>query len=182
MLTQKRIKKLGRKFVVTTFYESNPQQKRQELYFDERGLLHREPDEGPAKVHWREDGNFAEVSYFWHGLRHREGGPALVYFAEKKDVPWQERWYRYGRLHRDQREGPAAIDWNGPNYLVGKFYYIHGYPFRDPRDGPEVADFNGREDWCTSEVFSDEIPPRPRPPISWLRHKFGQYHQDLGPC
>jgi hypothetical protein len=173
MIKTSNIKTWNEKFVVTTFDKSNPQQKSTERYYNERGLLHREPDEGPALTVWRENGNVAEVVYYWHGLRHREGGPALIWYSREKDVVWQERWYRYGRLHRDPREGPADIEWNGRNYLVGKFYYIHGYHFRDPREGPVSADYNGREDWVTSENYSEHIPPRPRPPLSWLRQTFG---------
>jgi hypothetical protein len=187
MITQELPQTFSRRLVVTTWDRSTPQQKRSEIYYDERGLLHRDSDEGPAKTVWWPSGNVAEIVYCWHGLRHRDGSPALVWYEDRKEdgknVPSHERWYRYGRRHRDAREGAAVTDWDGLNCPVSKFYYIHGYSFRDPRDGPESADFRlGREDCCTWEAYSEHIPPRPRPPISWLRQKYGRYREDLGRC
>jgi hypothetical protein len=179
MIQTSTIKTWNEKFVVTTFDKSNPQQKSTELYYDERGLLHREPDEGPAKITWWANGSIYEVVYCWHGLRHREDGPARILYAEKRNFAFEEHWYRYGRLHRDPREGAAETFWDGPDHLQTKLYYIHGYHFRDPREGPCAVDFRGREDWVTSEHHSEQIPPRPRPPLKWLRRTFGPYARDL---
>src|SRR5262249_52311974 len=77
---------------------------------------------------------------------HREGGPAVLkgnpYYA-----PCTERWYRHGKLHRD--DGPAVIV---PCYSQTAndarrgitAYYVDGVLHRD--DGPAVRYANGDEE------------------------------------
>src|SRR5215471_9137198 len=56
--------------------------------------------DGPAVE--RSDGT---QEWWWHGVRHREDGPAVV-------MPMGKRWYRHGRLHR--YDGPAIEERGKP--------------------------------------------------------------------
>lgn len=94
--------------------------------YDKTGVLHRDPDKGPAgyiKRNGRESkiksssglANLARFStqaaietelslYYIHGAKHRDNGPAEI--SRQGDFTI-EHWYQNGKLHRDPEEGPA---------------------------------------------------------------------------
>jgi hypothetical protein len=142
-----------------------------EFRFDARNLLHRESDEGPAVTYFYGDGTVEEEQWWWHGLRHRDGGkPAIVRHHGDGEV-WDQKWFRFGRCHR--RDGPAMSYDSGP--FQTECWYVHGYPYRDPREGPHVQEvFPTEGAGVPRPVYSEEIPPRSPVPVSWLRGTFGK--------
>jgi hypothetical protein len=141
-----------------------------EYHFDARGLLHRDPDDGPAYVH-RYAGEIQKVEYRWHGLLHREDGPALLtYNAGEPEI---EGWFRFNRCHRDPRDGPAYVCWGLDRIPMIYSYYLHDYDFRDPRAGPHSIIFDKKTGEEVGWHYLDEIPPSPKPPYSWFRKTYG---------
>jgi hypothetical protein len=136
-----------------------------EWHYDWRGRIHRDPSEGPAYIeHYWEDGSLYREDYVWHGKLHRIDGPAWRLYSPDGTVH-SEDWYRFGRLHRDPFEGPAYF---GDGMTC---YCWHGYDFRDPRLGPTRIDT--LPGGVIQETYAEDIPPRPIPPINWLRRTFG---------
>jgi hypothetical protein len=60
-------------------------------------------------------------SKFWYlnGQRHRDDGPAIIYFSGRKE------WYQHGLRHRE--DGPAV---EGPGQL--KEWWINGKEVKSP--------------------------------------------------
>lgn len=79
------------------------------VWLDEEGRRHRE--DGPAVVYFS-----GTALWYNHGVRHREDGPA---FRGSDGI---EQWYYNGLLHRT--DGPAAIHPNGKLE-----WWIRGYRF-----------------------------------------------------
>lgn len=122
------------------------------------GRLHHDPMEGPAYVHRTATGEVAQERYYRRGRLHREEGAAKVEYDLQRKV-CLEMYYRHGLLHRDPNRGPAWIERNGP-VVITESYYLHGEPYRDPKDGPRhIARFDSGE--IEYEVYCDagEAPP-----------------------
>ena len=158
---------------ITAYRKDDPTKVSAVYYMDERGHLHRDPDEGPAEVSYDDEGNVNYIRYMWRGHFHREDGPAYISSYHGKQ-PLKEIWYRYGHRHRDPADGPAYIqyDENGEGKIAVVRYYSHGYEFRDPRTGPATTVYlpDGEIECLYHSQF---IPPRPLPSRRWLVSKFG---------
>jgi hypothetical protein len=141
-----------------------------EYHFDSRRLLHRDPEEGPAFIERYLDGSLSYVKYVWHGLLHRDGGPARLSYGTDGFIV-NEEWCRFNLVHRDPRDGPAIQTWLREGEAEFISYSLYGYPFRDPREGPYGWSVKGGK--ITGERFTAETPPRPKPPLSWLRETYG---------
>jgi len=87
------------------------------------GLRHR--DGGPAVV--RLDGR---TEWFCHGMRHRDGGPAVTNPNGLTDTTAEEEWYKYDKYHREG--GPAVTTQDGTHewYLDGVNYTEESYNVR----------------------------------------------------
>ena len=81
-----------------------------------QGRLH-SVDDRPAKI--VNDGE--ELHWYTHGLRHRDGAPAIIY-ANGKQV-----WYHLNEIHN--ANGPAKIFLDGEEQ-----YYLHGQRYESIRD------------------------------------------------
>jgi hypothetical protein len=143
----------------------------EEYYFDARRLLHRDPDAGPAYVSRYGDA-IMKAEYRWHGLLHRDDGPALLTYFDD-GWPWIEGWFRFNRCHRDPQEGPAYVCWRWNRVPEVYSYYLHDYDFRDPRVGPHSIKFDRDTGEEVGWHYLDEIPPCPKPPYSWFRKTYG---------
>lgn len=86
-------------------------------WFDTQGWLHR-PD-GPAVTNGRHQ------SWWWHGLRHRDDGPAIL------TADGDQEWWQHG--HRHRLDGPAVIFGEYPD----GYWFVHGHRLHD--DGPLEA-------------------------------------------
>ena len=77
---------------------------------------------------------FEDGSKRWYkdGKLHRDDGPAKIYVSGSKE------WYKNGKLHRDN--GPAYISFSGK-----KEWYKNGKLHRD--DGPSIIFANGTKAW-----------------------------------
>lgn len=64
--------------------------------------------------------------YYVNGLKHRDNGPAVIYEGE------YVKYYRYGELHRDRREGPATYYYKTHEYV----YYENGVKVDELSDLP----------------------------------------------
>jgi hypothetical protein len=140
-----------------------------EYHFDARRLLHRDPEEGPAFIERYEDGSLSYVKYVWHGMLHRDGGPARLSYASDGFIV-NEDWCRFNRPHRDPRDGPAMMTFfsEGEAEVTCALY---GYPFRDPTEGPYEWIVKGGK--IVEGRFTAETPPSPKPPLSWFRKTYG---------
>lgn len=69
-----------------------------------------------------ECGNVSKKMVLAYGEPHSETEPAVVEYREDGTISF-ECWYRHGKPHRDQKIGPASIqyDFNG-DIVVAKFY------------------------------------------------------------
>jgi uncharacterized protein len=113
------------------------------------GRLHRDQTEGPAQILRRSDsGQVTSECYYWNGRLHREDGPAQIHYRVDtkkpyaKGYPYIIGYYRHGKLHRDQKEGPARIEcYRG--VVVEEHYAVHNKVCRDPEDGPCHISRNG---------------------------------------
>jgi hypothetical protein len=141
-----------------------------EYHFDERGLLHREPAEGPALLQHSRDGELYLIEFRWHGLLHRDDDEPAVISYNPGGVIGHKWWFRYGRRHRDQNRGPAVIIYNFDVDEEHR-YYAHGYTYRDPRTGPQFAQYNDGK--VVDEGYSSDAPDRPKPRARWLRSTYG---------
>lgn len=127
--------------------------------------LHRPERDGPAWIsRYDTTGLIHMEHYFWHGLRHRENGPAIIEREEDGEII-AEHYYRYGKLHRDPSVGPA-IDMHLPNGRpYSASYYLYGKKYRDPKDGPCVTHYNlhtneYEHEFMTAEEAAD-VPQAP---------------------
>jgi hypothetical protein len=141
-----------------------------ESHFDSRRMPHREPEEGPAIIETFLSGKLERVQYRWHGLFHREDGPASIIYDGMDRVTF-EGWYRFGRGHRDPRQGPADRFYSGGK-LSEEIYRVHEYAYRDPREGPYRIEYNEAGE-VTKREYRAELPPRPQPSLKWLRAVYG---------
>jgi hypothetical protein len=143
----------------------------EEWHWDWRGRLHRNPNEGPAHIIRDKNGIVHEEEYYWYGQHHRDNGPAHLGRAPDGFI-YLENWYRYGRMHRDPADGPALQSWTVPGRADVISYYVHDFLFRDPRVGPMT--YQVKNDQIVEPIYAKEIPPRPLPPINWLRKQYGR--------
>lgn len=108
--------------------------------FDSEKRLH--SDDGPAVVFVSKKGTAATPcryeEYYYHGLLHRDDGPARTYQMTQSAV-FNEYYYK-GKLHRD--EGLPAIDY--PNGT--REWWVHGLRHRD-EDNPAVILTTGHREW-----------------------------------
>jgi hypothetical protein len=150
-----------------------------EWHWDWRGRLHRNPKDGPAFLIRNEGGTVCHEEYYWHGKWHREDGPARISRGPGGFI-CLENWFRFGRLHRDPAEGPAMQIWDRPGKDGDVIaYYIHGFNFRDPRIGPMYYGLKNAE--YVRPIYAQEIPPRPVPPLNWLRQQYGRKNKWMEP-
>ncbi|MCC8978899.1 hypothetical protein [Bradyrhizobium acaciae] len=131
--------------------------------FEERGIRHRNPMEGPAfwalengheefeymvqdKLHRDEaegpakftrdaaTGIVVREEYRRNGVLHRSNGPASMARDTAGRVTL-EGWLRDGLMHRDEQDGPALVERDSETgVFVLEFYYQHGELHR--RKGP----------------------------------------------
>ena len=86
----------------------------------------------------------------------------------------EERWYRHGKLHRE--DGPAIVNKNGT-----KVWYRGGKIHRD--NGPAVVWLNGTLSWYRDDVLHREDGPavvHKNGGEEWYRN--GEYHREDGPA
>jgi len=88
-------------------------------YRDDEGRYHRVY--GPAYIGFK----YEIEEWYIHGIRHREGGPAIIH----KDT---KIWMKDGKLHR--LDGPAIEDPGGP-----KQYWIDGQKLPPKQYKKEIA-------------------------------------------
>jgi hypothetical protein len=131
-----------------------------------KGLLHRDEDEGPARIiSGLETGEPGWVEYRWHGLRHRYSGPALIVRYDNGIVA-EEEYFHYGRFHRDPEEGPAWIRRTETGIVHHESYQFRDFGCRHPEDGPwdvTRCDKTGKlddEQFLTLEELRDIPVPR----------------------
>lgn len=80
-----------------------------------------------------------------------------------------QRWYREGRLHRE--DGPAFVCANGAEY-----WYLHGRKHRE--GGPAVVYPSGQKEWWSHGHMQQlELPDQSR---YW--YKEGRRHREDGPA
>jgi hypothetical protein len=146
--------------------------------FRENRELHRPEDEGPAVTELFENsGEVSAVEFYWEGKLHREDGPAIIHYHEDGGV-WHEWYYRHGLLHRDPKEGPAEIqrDQLNADIAIDEKYCLFGKYYRRPEDGPyrierhEATGAVTRQFTMTAEEASHPPqPPKGFPTQSTLR-------------
>ncbi len=98
-------------------------------------LLHRDPAQGPALSITRPDGQLFRALYLRDGVLHRpsaEGPAAIELDAEGRVI--YEGFFEEGKFHRDPLLGPA-LHLIGPEFEKIE-YYLSGMLHRDHRDGP----------------------------------------------
>jgi len=88
-----------------------------------------------------------KTEWYFEGLLHREGGPAIEFVSGSK------HWYKNGELHR---EGGAAIEY--PN--GDKYWYKNGKLHRE--GGPAIEFVSIKHwylegNWLTKEAFNKAI-------------------------
>ena len=116
------------------------------------GELHRDPNEGPARVRRTSQGTGIVIAHFWKGKLHSpDYGPAITEFNVGDIMPRKKGWFRHGFLHSTR--GPAV--WSlfknndgGANVGLTDAYFVHGYNYRDPEQGPKLI----HRDWQTGNT------------------------------
>ena len=111
----------------------------EEWYYD--GKLHREDPDLPAVR------RKTYVAWYWHGQRHRSGGPACI---EIRDGVIRQTWYNHGTIHRE--DGPAKIEHHVADKTSIDSWYQEGKRHR--KNGPAVIYNNGDSmEWWTRGRF-----------------------------
>jgi len=145
-------------------------------YFDRNGKLHRDPKDGAAYVELFRNEYIAR--YFWHGVMHRESGPAELKFDINNGFVFEQRWVKNGWLHRNPSEGPALEIWHSPDNCGRIGFYWYGYEYRDPHDGPEELRFNRLDEPERTHYARKPAPTRP-PTRQWLQKNVPFRHSRL---
>ncbi|MCP3381250.1 hypothetical protein NLM31_12960 [Bradyrhizobium sp. CCGUVB4N] len=115
------------------------------------GVLHRDPNVGPALVRRTPKGTGILKAYYWEGRLHSpDHGPAIIEWNEGDIMPCKKGWFRHGYLH--STGGPAVWSLNkdhdaGP-FALTDAYFVHGYNYRDPAQGPKLI----HRDWHTGQT------------------------------
>lgn len=94
--------------------------------------------------------NDGSQRWYRYGKLHREDGPAVI------RADGSQKWYRNGEMHRE--DGPAGIYPNGARswYKDGKFHR---------EDGPAIISTNGDQSWyingekLTEQEFLEKTQP-----------------------
>lgn len=89
------------------------------IAYHKNGKLHR--TDGPAWINKEPKGGEYQAWYF-NGLKHREGGPA-VYYGSEEGLP--RIWYKHGKQHR--LDGPAVEFQYNPD--ESNQYWVNGREF-----------------------------------------------------
>lgn len=129
------------------------------------GVLHRPSAEGPAAIEQDAEGRVIYEGYFEEGKFHRDPllGPALHVIGPEFE---KIEYYLCGMLHRDHRDGPAAIT-RFSDGAVKLEYLRHGVTHRPSQDGPAFQSIGP-----SGEIIHE----------AWLEN--GKLHRDpkLGPA
>lgn len=146
--------------------------------YREGKVLHRNTDDGPAKLERYKNGMIKSIKYIEHGIFHRNNGPALQQFFDngnlemfeyanndyisREDGPAKETFYRNGKLKsreywvaglRHRIGGPAVEVWNETGLLIIQEYWVDDEQKMSgtPADTPKCEDkFKRVENWAGS--------------------------------
>ena len=127
-----------------------------ELYkISQKYTLHR--DNGPALIHYHNNGNIKEESWFQNGKTHNPNGPAFVSYYEngfKKEEKWSSfKSNSMSTLH--QEDGPAVIMYyeNHKNVKMYEIWAVDG-KYSNYR-GPAIVQYlpDGVIDTNTCEYY-----------------------------
>jgi hypothetical protein len=141
-----------------------------------RGVLHRNPSEGPAEVHtdWR-TGHVVREVYEVRGRRHRppSEGPALILRDATTGVITEAEYCLYGRRSRLPDEGPAFIARDATTGVITREeYWLNGSRHRPPTEGPAVILRDAATGAITATeyyIVDKQVPGPERPTGSPLR-------------
>ena len=148
-------------------YKEDSGHGRPRTYTDMNGDLHH--PSLPA-FSYREEGKYR--AYFWHGKKHRDGD--LPAESQALDYYWEERWYRFGHLHR-------AGDKPAIQHKLKKKWYRYGFLHRSG-DKPAVDTWAETEWYWYGVLHRDGDKPAR---IFFGRrywYQFGKLHRDNGPA
>ncbi len=100
--------------------------------YRQEGEIHREGD-GPAIVETNPNtGLPVKECYYSDGELNRANGPARLLYDRNGNLDHVSYW-QYGQRHRDPKEGPAEIDWEGPSRTVARqTYWVNGMRVGEP--------------------------------------------------
>jgi len=163
--------KKGCRTVISRVCSESPRRKVGQLFVDSRGLVHRDPDEGPA--YWYQKCGDSHKYYIWHGLFHRVGEPAVIITEDRRLREYV--WFRHGRFHRPLADGPSETEKNNPlaPSKTERRYYMHGHRYQTPQEGGQRL----HTDEHINEKCEGRFPRaygerRQEAAVSWLRQKY----------
>jgi len=119
---------------------------------------------GNVKTIYYYNGKLKQIIYRLNNKRHREDGPAVIWYDDTGNIIEEERYYKNGINHRE--DGPAVIWYNKDGTIEREYYYLNGKYHRE--DGPADIWYNkdgtiDREIYClnskelTKEQFENKM-------------------------
>lgn len=127
----------------TTSYYFGTDSKSQDEWF--KGTDRHRTD-GPAIVHYNEDGTVSVEEYLQYNQYNREGAPASIFYTPSGSRS-SERWYLDGELHRVG--GPAQIGYLDDGSVYSEQWFTHGQLHR--LDGPADYVFDESGNYMTGQ-------------------------------
>lgn len=105
--------------------------------------------DGPARI-VHQYGDLVSELWYLNGKKHREDGPAVIYYYSNKKIRTEEWWY-HGTPHRS--DGPAVIKYSPFEELQAERWAVKGLQHRE--EGPSTISYfeDGKikfEEWCIS--------------------------------
>jgi len=89
----------------------------------------------------QKSGSIARECYYINGQRHREDGPAIIWYRREGFIEGGY-YYRNGQLHRE--DGPAEIWYREDGSVEREYYYKNDRPHRE--DGPAKIRYNSNNE------------------------------------
>jgi hypothetical protein len=140
-----------------------------EMRYCVRGQLHRDETDGPAVIVIDNvTGVIVEEQYWRDGLRHRDGGPAIIERAPNGVITYEAYWLGTGKgcaIRRyDASGGLLMEEWFGPDGLR-----------RDASEGPGSIGHDGARGRTREDYYIDDTwRPAPLGPASVTRDRKGK--------
>jgi len=91
------------------------------VYYNQQGQRHRE--DGPAVIWYNKGGSIGNEWYFINDQRHREDGPADISYNNDGSI-FIESYYINDLMHRE--DGPAYIGYNKDGSIDYEEYDLYG--------------------------------------------------------
>lgn len=129
------------------------------FYYNDKGQLHRNPEDGPAVQFDGGVANGGSEEYVSHGRVNRDpkDGPAKTSYGGVENGGNEEYWLN-DEPHRNSKDGPARIWHGGVENGGSEAYFVFGQRHRNPHEGPARRKYDKLTDEILEEYWIEDQP------------------------